>query len=152
MLDAVIDVLEEAASWLWCRGIHQWEPGSMRLQRPTLLAWTKSGGLVVAMHGDELAGACFLVGEPGREWIHRPAVALYLHKLVVARLHSGSGVATSLLEWCKSQAQEMQIPRIRLDCWDGNAKLRAYYTSAGYAELEAVASHDYEVRLFELQI
>jgi hypothetical protein len=41
------------------------------------------------------------------------------------------------------------IELLRLDCWDGSARLRAYYRAAGFAELEAAPSHGFRVRLFE---
>ena len=151
-VNAMIGVLEEAASWLWNRGIRQWEPGSMRAQRRTFRRWTRAGGLLVARSEGDLAGGCFLVDEPGREWTNHPGVALYLHKLVVARAHSGRGISARLLDWSKSRARELGIPRVRLDCWDGNERLRAFYRAAGYQELEAVKSLDFEVRLFELAV
>jgi GNAT superfamily N-acetyltransferase len=151
-LDPVIELLEEAADWLWSRGIQQWEPGSIRPQRPTLLRWARSGALAVATTGDDVAGACFLVDEPSREWADRSGRALYLHKLVVARAHAGKGVARELLEWCAEQAREREVRQLRLDCWDGSHKLRAFYRAAGYRELEAVPSLGYAVRLFEREI
>ncbi len=151
-LDSVVDLLEEAAAWLWSRGIHQWEPGSMRAQRPVFLRWLRSGGLAVATSGHELAGACFLVDEPSREWAGKAGPALYLHKLAVARAHAGRGVADQLLGWCVERARERGVPLLRLDCWDGNATLRAYYRAAGFLELDAVESLGYSVRRFELDV
>jgi GNAT superfamily N-acetyltransferase len=112
----------------------------------------ESGALVIATVNAELAGGCFLVDEPSPEWTGHPGVALYLHKLVVARSHSGRGVSTHLLDSCVRRARELHVPRLRLDCWDGNARLRALYRTAGYRELEAVASLGYLVRLFELEV
>jgi protein-tyrosine phosphatase len=151
-VNAMIGVLEEAASWLWNRGIRQWEPGSMRTQRRTFRRWTRSNGLVVARSDGDLAGGCFLVDEPMAEWATHSGAAFYLHRLVVARAHAGCGVSAGLLDWCKNRARELGVPRVRLDCWDGNERLRAFYRAAGYRELEAVPSHGFIVRLFELEI
>jgi GNAT superfamily N-acetyltransferase len=116
-----------------------------------LLGWARNGGLVLVCCGSELAGGCFLVGESGPEWRGRPGAALYLRKLAVARSHAGRGVAGSLLDWCRDRAGERGVP-LRLDCWDGSVKLRAFYREAGFRELEAVPSHGYAVRLFEMEI
>jgi GNAT superfamily N-acetyltransferase len=151
-LDAVIGLLEEAAAWLWSRGIHQWQPGSMRAQRPLLQRWARAGALVVATRDGGLAGGCFLVDEVGSEWTGHRGTALYLHKIVVARPHAGCGVSAKLLEWCADQAQRRGVPRLRLDCWDGNDRLRALYRTLGFRELEAVPSRGYEVRLFEREV
>jgi GNAT superfamily N-acetyltransferase len=151
-LDAFVELLESAATWLWNRGIHQWRPGSMRAQRPTLEQWTRAGRLVAARSGAELAGGCTLVPDPTGEWAGRSGRALYLHKLVVARSHAGRGVAREILAWCEARARASGVPRLRLDCWDGNAKLRSFYRDCGYRELEAVPSHGYSVRLFERDV
>jgi GNAT superfamily N-acetyltransferase len=148
----MIELLEASASWLWGRGVRQWEPGSMRAQRSVLQGWADAGQLVVAAAEGELVGGCFLVDEPAPEWAGRKGRALYLHKLVVARSHAGRGVSCRLLDWCAERAGERGVPCLRLDCWDGNAALRAFYREAGYRELDAVPSYGYAVRLFELEL
>jgi GNAT superfamily N-acetyltransferase len=148
-LDAFVELLEAAASWLWSRGIEQWQPGSMRAQRPIFLRWARAEGLVVARCGAALVGGCFLVEEPNDAWAARPAPALYLRKLAVARSHAGRGVSGRLLAWCAEGTRARGFPQLRLDCWDGSAALHSFYRAAGFRELEAVPSHDYLVRLFE---
>jgi GNAT superfamily N-acetyltransferase len=147
-----VGLLEAAASWLWQRGIHQWEPGSMRAQSPILSRFAQSSGLVVARSAAGLAGGCCLVSDPAPEWAGRAGDALYLHKLVVARPYAGQGLAHRLLAFCEERARAGAIVRLRLDCWDGNAKLRAFYRAAGFRELEAVPSFGYSVRLFEREL
>ena len=41
-LDDFVEVLEAAAVWLWDRDIPHWEPGSMRAQRATFRAPSRS--------------------------------------------------------------------------------------------------------------
>lgn len=148
-LPGFVAVLEETAAWLWGRGIRQWEPGSMRAQEPTLASWAAAGHLLVARDARAVVGGCFLVPEAGREWSGRDGTALYLHKLAVARAHARRGIARRILAHCDEVARTHGVPRLRLDCWDGNARLRAFYRDAGFRELEAVPSHGYAVRLFE---
>jgi GNAT superfamily N-acetyltransferase len=151
-LDAFVELLEAAASWLWSRGIRQWEPGSMGAQRRSFARWTHAGGLVVARSEGGLAGGCFLVPEPGAEWAGHAGPALHLRKLVVARTHAGNGLSQRILAWCEERARDAGVPRLRLDCWDGSGPLRAFYRGAGFCELEAVPSGGYSVRLFEREL
>jgi GNAT superfamily N-acetyltransferase len=157
-----LDLLESAATWLWDRGIQQWPPGSMRAQEPLLLraaragelviardAAARAGELVIARDAAALAGGCVLTADPTPEWDGHAGDALYVHKLVVARSQAGSGLAQRILDWCARRAGERGVSGLRLDCWDGNARLRALYRDAGFRELEAVPSLGYEVRLFE---
>src|SRR5262245_41875525 len=96
-LESFIDLLENAATWLWDRGIHQWAPGSMRAQEPILMEWARSGHLIVARSGSDMVGGCVLVPHPTSEWAVRTEPSLYVHKLVVARSHAGRGIAHRLL-------------------------------------------------------
>jgi GNAT superfamily N-acetyltransferase len=148
-LDAFLEVVEEAAMWLWQRGIRQWEPGTNRAQRTWLARCVAHGGLVVARAGGELVGGCVATTLAVPAWNARREPPLYVAKLAVKRTHAGCGVATRILAAGEAHARATGHTRLRLDCWEGNARLRAYYRDAGFAELEAVAEHGYEVRLFE---
>ena len=124
----------------------------MRMQETILTEWARSGHLIVARSGSDLVGGCALVTHPTSEWAGRPEPSLYVHKLVVARSHAGQGIAQRILRWCEERARAEGVPRLRLDCWDGNAKLRSFYRACTYREREAVPSHGYSVRLFELEL
>jgi GNAT superfamily N-acetyltransferase len=148
-LPVFIELLEEAGSWLWDRGIHQWEPGSQRALEPYLRWLAESGSLVLAHHESRLAAGAILASAETPEWSARPGRAIYLHKLAVARFAAGQRLGQVVLARCEQEVVRAGFDRLRLDCWDGNAKLRAYYRSADFQELEAVPSHGYLVRLFE---
>jgi GNAT superfamily N-acetyltransferase len=149
-LDDFIEILEEVGSWLWQRGIHQWEPGSNRRQRALLEGLIQSGFLVTARSGTALLGGAIVTRRPSDEWAQLPSPdATYLHKLAVARTASGRGLGREILQHCELLAQQEGATWMRLDCWDGSSALRSYYAGAGYRELEAVGFHGYLVRLFE---
>ncbi len=151
-LEPFLDLLESAATWLWDRGIEQWAPGSMRAQAPLLGECARSGWLVIARSESELVGGCTLVPHSSPEWSGRDEPALYVHKLVVATSHSGQGIARDLLAWCEQRARAMGVQRLRLDCWDGNSKLRALYCEHGYRELDAACVNGYWARRFEREL
>ena len=152
-LDDFIEILEEVGSWLWRRGIHQWEPGSNRAQRVLLERYVESGCLIAARRGPRLVGGAIITPQPTEEWALLPGSgAIYLHKLAVSRAVSGQALGRKILDHCELVAERDGATRMRLDCWDGNAALRSYYRSAGYSELDAVESHGYPVRLFEKRL
>lgn len=144
-----IDLLEGAAQDLWDRGIHQWEPGSMRAQRAALEATIASGVLLLALRNVQPVGGCAITGSPYDAWMGRPGSATHLHKLVVARQAAASGIGGHLLGAAEDWGQRQGHQAIRLDCWDGNDVLKAYYRDYGFRELEAVPEHGYFVRLLE---
>ena len=149
-LDDFIEILEEAGSWLWRRGIHQWEPGSNRAQRALLERLVRSGSLITARSSQRLVGGAIITPQPTAEWARLPSSgAIYLHKLAVSRVASGHSLGRRILGHCELVVQQDGATQMRLDCWDGNAALRSYYRSAGYSELDAVESHGSLVRLFE---
>jgi GNAT superfamily N-acetyltransferase len=143
------ELLEELGAWLWERGIHQWAAGSSRAQLPLLSRYVDSGALLLARDADRLAGGCIVTSVASPEWSERPGPAAYVHKVAVARHAAGRGLGARLLGAAADWAREREWPRLRLDCWDGNAVLRRYYRDRGFAELDAVPSHGYIVRLFE---
>lgn len=149
-LPAFVDLLEELGAWLWSRGIQQWPPGSNRKQLPPLQRYLASGELILARSESQLVGGFIVSGVPTPEWAGRSPEAAYLHKLAVARPWGGRGLGVRLLQHSCAWAKERGASRLRLDCWDGNPALRAFYRNGGFEELDAVPSHGSHVRLFEL--
>ena len=148
-LDEFLPPLEEAASWLWDCGIQQWEPGSQLAQREHLRTLLSDGQLLLARVGTEIAGGCILTSRVIPEWEGRPGPARYLHKLVVQRAYAGKSLGRQILSDAESRASRHGSRLLRLDCWEGNRKLRAYYRAAGFGEVASVASQASWVRLFE---
>jgi GNAT superfamily N-acetyltransferase len=124
----------------------------MRAQRPALLALARAGGLVLARSAMTLVGGCTLSTERDPAWGSASGSALYLHKLVASRAAAGRDVGGHILRWCEAHAAAQGVEFLRLDCWDGSAKLRSYYRAEGFTELEAAPSHGYLVRLFERRV
>jgi len=65
-----------------------------------------------------------------------PGVALYVHKLAVARRAAGRGVAQALLRQAEIETAAAAIPHLKLDCRADRPKLQALYESAGFQRVD----------------
>ncbi len=148
-LDAYIDLLEDAAVWLWEKGIHQWRPGEHRAARAELLAQLQRGCLILAEMDGRLAGGCLLAEIAPACWLDAPADACYLSGLVVARWAAGQDLGGRILDAAGDVARSRGKARVRLDCWDGNEFLKGYYRARGFTDMGRAREHDYWVRLFQ---
>jgi len=151
-LDAYIELLEEAAAWLWARDVHQWRPGEQRAARGELLAKLRQGALILVEQEGRLAGGCLLTEVRPAVWPDDPADAFYLSGLVVARWAAGQNLGAKILDEAMTAARQRGKKRLRLDCWDGNEFLKGYYRARGFRDLGRVQEEDYWVRLMERAI
>ncbi|HEX9036614.1 MAG TPA: GNAT family N-acetyltransferase [Ktedonobacterales bacterium] len=130
-LAAFVAVHEEAAAWLWARGIEQWRPGECTLA--TLRRERAEGPEVyVARRDGAVAGGFTLQWDDPENWEEQPPVAGYLHALCVRRADAGHGLGAMMLDFAGRRVAKMGRPWLRLDCWKGNATLRAYYEGLGF--------------------
>ncbi len=148
-LDAYIDLLEEAASWLWTRGVYQWRPGEHRSARAELLSRLQRGSLILMEQGRRLAAGCLLTEIAPTCWPDTPDDACYLSGLVVARWAAGQDLGARILDEAMCAARRRGKHRLRLDCWDGNEFLKEYYRARGFQDVGQAQEEDYWVRLFE---
>ena len=148
-LDVYIDLLEDAAAWLWGKGIHQWRPGEHRAARSELLAQLQRGCLILAEMDGRLAGGCLLTEIAPACWPDAPADACYLSGLVVARWAAGQDLGGRILDATGDVVRSRGKARVRLDCWDGNEFLKGYYRARGFTDMGRAREHDYWVRLFQ---
>lgn len=132
------------------RGITQWTPR----QIPESVFHRQVGaGEFVARHRDRptIIGACRLTWRDPDIWADRDRFAGYLHSLVVARDHAGSGLGRSLLVWAALTARRAGADLLRLDCVETNSALCDYYLSAGFRQVgrRDLGAHLPSVALFE---
>ncbi len=151
-IDAFVALLEEAGGWLWRRGIRQWEPGSHHAQLPRLTRDLGRGCVRLARIEGKQAAGVILDWERRALWKDRPGDAGYVYKLVVARALAGRGVGLALLRDCESHTARSGREFVRLDCWSGNDRLRAYYADNGYLDCGAAEDHGSRVARFEKRV
>ena len=148
-LDAYIELVEEAATWLWARGVHQWRPGEHRAASARLLARLENGCLILAEQDGLLAGGCLLSEAAPACWPDTPDEALYFSGLVVARRAAGRDLGGRILDEAMQAVERRSKTCLRLDCWDGNEFLKTYYREQGFRDMGRTQEEDYWVRLFE---
>jgi ribosomal protein S18 acetylase RimI-like enzyme len=148
-LAAFVTIHEEAAAWLWERGIRQWRPGEFTAQ--ALYRILECGGEVyLARRDGAAAGGFTLQWEDAEAWGQQPPNAGYLHALCVRRADAGTGLGAALLDYAGQRVAEAGRAWLRLDCWAGNDALRAYYEGLGFQPRGVTTEEDsYEVALFE---
>lgn len=151
-LDAFVALLEEVGGWLWKRGIRQWEPGSQHAQLARLTRDLGRGCVRLARIEGRLAAGVILDWERGPLWKDRRGDAGYVYKLAVVRALAGRGVGLALLRDCESHTARNGRQFVRLDCWSGNDRLRAYYEYAGYVARGEAEEHGAIVSLYEKRV
>jgi ribosomal protein S18 acetylase RimI-like enzyme len=152
-LPTFIAFAEDAADWLWARGIRQWRPGSIRAEESELARRLGEGWLVIATVGGETVAGCLLTRLVPPCWQGRAdstAVrAAYLERLVVARTYAGRGLSRAVVGACEELAREERIGALRLDCWAGNEPLKVFYRGLGFRDVAELMSMGDRLCLFE---
>ena len=147
-LAAFVSVHEEAAAWLWERGIRQWLPGEFTAQ--ALRRILDGGEVYLARRDGAAAGGFTLQWEDAAAWGAQPPDAGYLHALCVRRADAGRGLGAALLDYAGQRVAEAGREWLRLDCWAGNDVLRAYYERHGFSPCGVTTEDDgFEVALFK---
>ena len=143
-LEVVRSVLEEASAWLLARGIEQWPA---RWGDEWIVPALAEGETWLAADGGEVFGTITLQSRDDLVWPGEPPVAGYVHRLAVRRGAAGRGA--DLLAWGEHQVVAAGRTLVRLDCWGGNARLRAYYEAAGYRHVDDVSERTWTVSRYE---
>jgi GNAT superfamily N-acetyltransferase len=130
--ERLLGLREEAARWLVSLGLRQWEPGEVSLEE--IRSQVKRRQWWVLESDDRLRGALRVLEEDPDAWGEQAEAALYVHGLVIACDEAGAGLGAGLLRWFEALAVSRGARLVRLDCVEGNQRLRAYYKCQGFAE------------------
>jgi GNAT superfamily N-acetyltransferase len=126
-LAAVLGILDEAAAWLWSRGIRQWPE---YFESSWLLPRLEAGETWLAWTGNEAVGTFTLQWEDTAWSDHHDDDAGYVHRLAVRR--SAAGLGRELLDDAAGKVRDAGRRFVRLDCMSANETLRAYYSGLGF--------------------
>ncbi|HEY7090111.1 MAG TPA: GNAT family N-acetyltransferase [Tepidisphaeraceae bacterium] len=137
-LDAVFEVMADAANWLQSRGIDQWRWVLSHRGREYLLKRIESAETYLVYRGPhEKAIATFTVqwedvetwGEAGGD-----GSAGYVHGLAVCRRVGGKGLGNELLQRASKMILDQGRRVVRLDCRAESEALCQYYRRAGFED------------------
>ena len=143
-LDAVVDVLSEAAAWLRSRGIEQWpSPYPADWVAPSI----ERGETYLVRQNGAVAGTITLRWEDPAFWGEEPPVAGYAHGIAVRREFAGLG--PELLACADEQVREAGRGLLRLDCRTDNAELRGYYERHGFRHRGDTTADDFRTSRYE---
>ncbi|MEZ4729078.1 MAG: GNAT family N-acetyltransferase [Caldilineaceae bacterium] len=156
-LAAAMAILDEAATRLCARGIHQWSspppPGLWRLIEREIDA-----GYLYLVKVDNSArtiGLFRLRGEDGY-WPATaratPGAAGYVYSLALCNDACGYGIGQQILQWIGDSLREQQCRYLRIDCMAANARLRQYYEAQGFVYCGQVVDGDYTLALYQLTL
>jgi GNAT superfamily N-acetyltransferase len=127
-LGAILQLLAEARAWQRSEGVDIWS----EFDREQIAADVRAGRVFVARSDASILGTVTLLETDSRVWDADEGAALYVHKLASSRSSAGRGVGARLLQWAQEFARRLGKRRLRLDTWDGNRKMRAYYERQGF--------------------
>jgi GNAT superfamily N-acetyltransferase len=126
----ILRLRREAEDWLDAQGIEQWGRGHVDLAQ--IARQVQQGQWQVLRRQAGLCGALRLLWSDEALWLTDDCFAAYVHGMVIDRAKAGQGLGASLLRWVEAQAVVAAAPYLRLDCVEGNERLRAYYKAQGF--------------------
>jgi ribosomal protein S18 acetylase RimI-like enzyme len=142
-------ILRESAAWLKKRGMDQWqeflEGGAEFVERRM-----REGVLYLVERGGEDAACVTLqMQDPFWDALGLDQQAAWVHSLAVRPKFTGRKLGKALLTFVESLAMARGRDLARLDVYDANARLKAYYAALGYRERDAKPFQGRAVRLME---
>lgn len=131
---AILALRAAAERWLAARGIEQWHPGEVSLA--DVRRQVSAGEWHVAWDDRAMHAALRLLWSDSMWTGHgTQGPAIYVHGLVIDRAQAGRGLGARLLDWAATQGRSTGAGVLRLDCVEGNPRLRRYYAGLGFREV-----------------
>ena len=152
-IGAIVDVARRAQDALTATGSQQ----RLTLPSPDAVgAHIAARAAYVLAEGGTVLGSVFVEAVTARRmpvlarWgLDDSAYPLrYLHTLVIEPTMQGRGLGHVLLNGVKATVAAQGPAAIVLDCWAGNATLRAFYVRDGFHLHGIFAEADYEIAVF----
>jgi len=150
-VEAVAEILREAAAWLDTRGDTMWRMDELASR--AIHAEVGAGMFWIAEQGSEIAGVVRFQLEDALMWPDaRAGEAAYVHRLAVRRSGAGGAVSSALLDFAVRRTRELGRGRLRLDCEAGRPRLRAVYERYGFRYHSDRRVGPYLVARYELPV
>jgi RimJ/RimL family protein N-acetyltransferase len=127
----ILNLLQQAASWMERNGIRQWTPG--QFNEADIINYFEDREVYLAQIDHELAGMFTLQFSDPQYWGHRNDDSYaYLHRLSVSEAYRGIGLGSQMLDYAAVIAKEKGCKGLRFDTVAHNIKLNGFYQSLGY--------------------
>jgi GNAT superfamily N-acetyltransferase len=142
----IMDMREEASSWLRDRGVEQWrEPWPTHdAMADRIIGSIAAGETWMVRDRDHTAATVALdsFADP-RLWTPDECAepARYLHRLIVRREYQGLG--RRILDWASARAAHAGANWVRIDVWTHNKPLHRYYLDARFTHVRTLDLNDY---------
>ena len=148
---SISEVLTEATRWLQEKGKPLWSIDLF--SAPLLKPHVIDGEYWMFFYEGELAGVLRFQLEDRLYWPDSiDGEAAYLHKLVVRRAFSGSGLSATMLQWAVKRTKELGRPFLRLDCEASRDRLRGIYEDFGFRRVGDIELDGRIMARFQLEI
>jgi GNAT superfamily N-acetyltransferase len=136
-MTAILGLIDEAAAWLRSKNTDQWaRPWPSRAGRDSRVReGIGEGKTWICWDHDRPAATITTdpVHDPYWEQPPESDLAVYVHRLVVARQYAGFRLGGSLLDWAGWTARRLYGARwVRISAWTTNKGLHAYYVGQGF--------------------
>ena len=139
-LEAMLGVIDDAATWLHSIGVTEQWPASFSARPEWVEEFRdliRRGCVFLVWRDGSAVGGVVLEEQPygyavEKMWPDGAVDAVLLFRLAVRRAVAGTGVARRLLDWALDYTRQRGKNELRLDCWAGNERLKRYYSDAGF--------------------
>lgn len=138
-LPTVLNILDDAASWLVSRGIEQWPArfgGVDDWRSDRIASYVEDGECWLVRAGGEPVATFNLTTRADPDyadgWPDGADSALYIFRMAVCRSWAGRDIGSRILEWASARAHAAGLSWIRLDCHRHNRPLQRYYEERGF--------------------
>ena len=145
-----IEIMREAASWLIETGKPLWRLEDLTEQK--LLAGISKEDIYVGWVANEAAAAMILQWNDPFFWPQVKDDSGFIHKLVVRRHYSGTGISRQMVEWAKQEAQRRGKDYLRLDCAGDRPKLCSFYERIGFRQVDRRMVGPFDEAFYEMRL
>ncbi|KMS74208.1 hypothetical protein ACM01_14910 [Streptomyces viridochromogenes] len=137
-LPLLLEYRKEAATWLWDRGIDQW---NNPFPADHILESIRAGSVFLIQDGESTAATVTLDTEPEPDlWTEEElrTPSLHLHKLIVRRDYAGNELGSRIIDWACDRAAQAGAVWVRINVNTANVDLQRYYLSNGFHYVRTV--------------
>jgi len=150
--ESVFDILLESAKWLHSCGVNQWPLDWLYKVKPKIETSVENGNFHILYAHGEIAGIIEITIDPQEIWDSIEGNSVYISKFAIPKKFKGNGVGSLILKIIKNYAFENRFTSIRLDCSGSNEKLKEFYRSNGFKEVNNVVFGGFKSTLMEFTL